>query len=308
MKVYSNVENLIGNTPIVRLEKLEKALNLSAHLYAKLELLNPAGSVKDRASLYMLNDAEERGIISAGATIIEPTSGNTGIGLACISAHRGYKAVFVMPNTMSLERIKLLKAYGAEVVLTDGKLGMQGAVDEAIKIQKNTPNSFIPSQFSNPANSIAHYETTGKEIYEDLDGLVDFFVAGIGTGATVSGTGKFLKEKISGVKIIGVEPQGSPLITKGVSGAHKIQGIGANFVPENYDKTVVDTVMTASDEDAYFYARLLAKTEGILAGISSGASLSVGVKIASKKENEGKSVVVLLPDTGSRYLSTELFE
>lgn len=306
MKVYSSLENLIGNTPIVRLHKIEKELGLSAKLYAKLEMFNPAGSVKDRASLFMINDAENKGVISKGATIIEPTSGNTGIGIAFISAIRGYKAVFTMPDTMSEERIKLLKAYGAKVVLTDGALGMQGAIDKANEIHKNTPNSFIPSQFSNPANLDAHYKVTGKEIYDDLDGNIDFFVAGIGTGATVSGVGKYLKEKIDGVKIVGVEPLSSPLITKGVSGAHKIQGIGANFIPDNFDKNVVDTVVAVSDEDAYEYANKLAKLEGILAGISSGASLFVGVKIAS--ENHEKSVVVLLPDTGMRYLSTDLFD
>ncbi len=306
MKVYSSLENLIGNTPIVRLHKIEKELGLSAKLYAKLEMFNPAGSVKDRASLFMINDAENKGVISKGATIIEPTSGNTGIGIAFISAIRGYRAVFTMPDTMSEERIKLLKAYGAEVVLTDGALGMKGAIDKANEIHKNTPNSFIPSQFSNPANLDAHYVVTGKEIYDDLDGNIDFFVAGIGTGATVSGVGKYLKEKIDGVKIVGVEPLSSPLITKGVSGAHKIQGIGANFIPDNFDKNVVDTVGAVSDEDAKEYANKLAKLEGILAGISSGASLFVGVKIAS--ENHEKSVVVLLPDTGMRYLSTDLFD
>ena len=306
MKVYSSLENLIGNTPIVRLHKIEKELGLSAKLYAKLEMFNPAGSVKDRASLFMINDAENKGVISKGATIIEPTSGNTGIGIAFISAIRGYKAVFTMPDTMSEERIKLLKAYGAEVVLTNGALGMKGAIDKANEIHKNTPNSFIPSQFSNPANLDAHYVVTGKEIYDDLDGNIDFFVAGIGTGATVSGVGKYLKEKIDGVKIVGVEPLSSPLITKGVSGAHKIQGIGANFIPDNFDKNAVDEVVAVSDEDAYEYANKLAKLEGILAGISSGASLYAGVKIAS--ENHEKSVVVLLPDTGMRYLSTDLFD
>ena len=308
MKVYSSLENLIGNTPIVRLNKLENELGLSAKLYAKLEMFNPAGSVKDRASLFMINDAEDKGVIKKGATIIEPTSGNTGIGIAFISAIRGYRAVFTMPNTMSEERIKLLKAYGAEVVLTDGALGMKGAIDKANEIHKNTPNSFIPSQFSNPANLDAHYKVTGKEIYEDLDGNIDFFVAGIGTGATVSGVGRCLKEKIDGVKIVGVEPLSSPLITKGVSGTHKIQGIGANFIPENFDKNAVDKVVAVSDEDAKEYANKLAKLEGILAGISSGASLYAGVQIAKNKENHDKSVVVLLPDTGMRYLSTDLFD
>lgn len=308
MKVYSSLENLIGNTPIVRLNKLENELGLSAKLYAKLEMFNPAGSVKDRASLFMINDAEDKGVIKKGATIIEPTSGNTGIGIAFISAIRGYRAVFTMPNTMSEERIKLLKAYGAEVVLTDGALGMKGAIDKANEIHKNTPNSFIPSQFSNPANLDAHYKVTGKEIYEDLDGNIDFFVAGIGTGATVSGVGRCLKEKIDGVKIVGVEPLSSPLITKGVSGTHKIQGIGANFIPENFDKNAVDKVVAVSDEDAKEYANKLAKLEGILAGVSSGASLYAGVQIAKNKENHDKSVVVLLPDTGMRYLSTDLFD
>ncbi|MCQ2387000.1 MAG: cysteine synthase A [Clostridia bacterium] len=308
MRVYNKVDELIGKTPLLRANNFEKSEGLKAKILLKLEYLNPAGSVKDRVALYMLNEAEKKGLIKQGGTVVEPTSGNTGIGLCAISASRGYKAVIVMPNSMSIERIKLMKAYGAEVVLTDGKLGMKGAIEKAEEINKNTPNSIIAGQFYNPANPLAHYKTTAPEIYEDTDGKVDIFIAGVGTGGTITGTGKYLKEKNKAIKVIGVEPLSSPLITKGVSGSHKIQGIGANFIPENYDKSVVDEVIAVSDEDSYEYARKIAKTEGVLVGISSGAAIAVGVALAKKKENENKNIVILLPDTGDRYLSTDLYE
>ncbi len=308
MKVYKKIDELIGNTPLLEVCAIEKELNLSAKLLVKLEYLNPAGSIKDRAALFMLNDAEARGVITSGATVIEPTSGNTGIGLAAICANRGYKAVLVMPNTMSVERVKLLKAYGAEVVLTDGKLGMQGAIDKAEEIHKNTPNSFIAGQFKNPANVFSHYQTTAREIWADTDGKVDVLVAGVGSGGTISGIGKYLKEVNKSVKIVAVEPSSSPLISQGKAGAHKIQGIGANFVPKNFDRTVVDTVMTVTNEQAYLSANLIAKKEGILVGISSGAALSAAISLAKLPENKGKSIVAILADTGDRYLSTDLFD
>lgn len=307
MKIFNKIEELIGNTPLLRLSAFEKAVNSKAKIVAKLEYFNPAGSVKDRAALYMINDAEQKGVIGAGATIIEPTSGNTGIGLALIGAVRGYKVVLTMPSTMSEERIKLIKGYGAEVVLTDGALGMKGAILKAEEINKNTPNSIIVGQFSNPANVTAHYETTAEEILKDTDNRVDVFVAGVGSGGTISGVGRKLKEK-KAVKIVAVEPKSSPLISKGESGAHKIQGIGANFIPDNLDLSVVDSVLTVSDEDAIKYSRLVAKTEGVLVGISSGAALAVAVEVAKQEENADKTIVVLLPDSGSRYLSTELFD
>ncbi|MBQ8196502.1 MAG: cysteine synthase A [Clostridia bacterium] len=307
MKVYKNIDGLIGNTPLLEVQNIAREEKLCARLFVKIEGLNPAGSIKDRAALYMINDAEKRGVISAGATIIEATSGNTGIGLSAIGLARGYKVILTMPDTMSKERITLLKAYGAQVVLTDGALGMQGAIDKAKEINKNTPNSVIIGQFSNPANALAHYETTGPEIWAQTEGKVDFFVAGVGSGGTVSGTGKFLKKKNPLVQIIAVEPESSPLISRGVCGKHKIQGIGANFVPALYDSTVVNTVLTASDKDAYYYANLMAKREGVLVGISSGAALSVGVRYAKDPANTDKTIVVILPDTGDRYLSTDLF-
>lgn len=307
MKIYDRVDQLVGNTPLFNAKKIQSKLGLKSTILLKLECFNPAGSTKDRASLYMLNMAEEQGLIKAGATIIEPTSGNTGIGLASIGASRGYSVVLTMPDTMSKERILLLKAYGAKVVLTDGKLGMQGAIEKAIEINKNTPNSFIPSQFENSANPLAHYMTTAREIYNDVDGKIDYFVAGIGSGGSISGNGKYLKEKIKGVKVIGVEPATSPLISKGQSGSHKIQGIGANFIPKNFDNTIVDKVEVATDEQAYYYTNLLAKTEGILCGISSGAVLAECIKLAMAED--GKVIVGLLADTGERYLSTpNLFE
>lgn len=308
MKIYDGIDNLIGNTPLLRLNNIEKALNLKAKIVAKLEYLNPAGSVKDRAALFMLNDAEQKGLIKTGATIIEPTSGNTGIGLAALGASRGYKVVLTMPDTMSIERVNLLKAYGAEVVLTEGKLGMKGAIDKAEQIKQNTPNSIIIGQFDNPSNPLAHYVTTAQEIWEDTEGQVDAFIAGIGTGGTISGTGKYLKEKNPKIHIVGVEPENSPLLTKGKAGAHKIQGIGANFIPKNFDDRYCDKVVAVSDEQAFECARLIAKKEGVLVGISSGAALSVAISMAKSDENDGKTIIVLLPDTGDRYLSTELFK
>ena len=308
MKIYNQIEQLIGKTPLFEPKNLSKNLGLKARLLLKLEYLNPAGSVKDRTALYMLNDAEEKGLIKAGATVIEPTSGNTGIGIAAICARRGYNVVLTMPETMSVERRKLLSAYGAQIVLTDGKLGMVGAVDKANEIREKTPNSIILSQFDNPANIDAHYNTTGPEIWQDTNGEIDVFVAGVGTGGTLSGTGKFLKEKKGNIGVFGVEPFNSPLISKGVFGAHGLQGIGANFIPKNYLANVCDGVYTATEEDSYSIARLLAKSEGLLVGISSGAALSVAVKLAKKEEYLGKTIVTLLPDTGDRYLSTPLFE
>lgn len=308
MKIYTKIDQIIGNTPLFEVKNIEEQEKLCARLLVKLEYLNPAGSVKDRAAKFMLDDAEEKGLITSGATIIEPTSGNTGIGLASIGAARGYKVILTMPDTMSVERINLLKAYGAEVVLTDGKKGMLGAIEKANEIKENTPNSIILGQFENSANPKAHYYTTAPEIWKDTDGEVDVFVAGIGTGGTISGTGKFLKEKKPTIKVVGVEPLSSPLITKGISGVHKIQGIGANFIPENFDKTVVDSVLTVADADAFNAAKLLAKKEGLLVGISSGAALFAAISLAKKKENANKTIVALLPDTGDRYLSTELFK
>ena len=307
MKIFDKIEDLIGKTPLLEIKNFNKSLGLNAKILAKLEYFNPTGSVKDRTALFMLDKAERDGLIKKGATIIEPTSGNTGIGLASICASRGYKLILTMPDTMSIERIKLIKGYGAEVVLTDGKLGMSGAVAKANQLKNEIEGSFIPSQFDNYANIEAHYTTTGPEIWRDTDGKIDMFVAGIGTGGTLSGSAKFLKEQNKNIKIVGVEPQNSPLISEGKSGAHKIQGIGANFVPDNYLSEYVDLVELASDEDACFYAKLLAKSQGVLVGISSGAALSVAVKMARQKENANKTIVVILPDTGERYLSTELF-
>ena len=308
MKIYNNISELVGKTPILRLNNIEKSEELNAKLLVKLEYFNPAGSVKDRVAKAMLDDAERKGLIKKGATIIEPTSGNTGIGLASIGVSRGYKVILTMPETMSIERIKLLKAYGAEIVLTKGDKGMQGAVEKALEIKENTPNSFIPSQFDNKTNPNIHYETTAKEIYEDCGEKVDIFVAGFGTGGTVSGVGKYLKEKNKDTLIIAVEPESSPLVSKGFSSAHKIQGIGANFIPNNLQLEFIDKVVTVSNEDAFSASRLIAKKEGVLVGISSGAALSVALKLSKLSENKGKTIVAVLPDTGERYLSTELFE
>ena len=307
MKIYNKIDDLVGKTPLFEVVNIEKKENLKARVLVKLEYLNPAGSVKDRAALFMLNQAEKKGLITKGATIIEPTSGNTGIGLAAIGVPRGYKVILTMPETMSIERRNLLKAYGAEVVLTDGKLGMQGAIDKAKELNQKIAGSFIPSQFDNKANPLAHYSTTGREIYEDTLGAVDVFIAGVGTGGTLTGTGKYLKEKNAEIKVFAVEPEDSPVLSKGFSGEHKIQGIGANFIPDNFDKSVCDGILTVKSEEAFNAARLLAKTEGLLVGISSGAALSKAIDLAKKDEYSGKIIVALLPDTGDRYLSTELF-
>ena len=306
--IYQNASQLIGNTPLLRLNNIEKRLNLNVTLLAKVEYFNPTGSVKDRIALSMIEDAEEKGKIHNDTVIIEPTSGNTGIGLASVCAAKGYKCILVMPENMSKERIRLIKAYGADVVLSPKEKGMQGAVDKAIEISKTYESSFIPSQFENPSNPEAHYRTTGPEIYKSSNKKVDIFIAGIGTGGTISGIGRYLKEQNRNVKIIGVEPDDSPLLTKGKAGPHKIQGIGANFVPKTLDKKYIDEFLTAKTEESYEYARLLGKYEGILVGISSGAALSQAVKVAKRNENNGKTIVVLLPDSGDRYLSTDLFD
>ena len=306
--IYQNASQLIGNTPLLRLNNIEKKLNLNVTLLAKVEYFNPTGSVKDRVALSMIEDAEQKGIIHSDTVVIEPTSGNTGIGLASVCAAKGYKCILVMPENMSKERIKLIKAYGADVVLSPKEKGMKGAVDKAEELSKTYDSSFIPSQFENPSNPEIHYKTTGPEIYKSSNKKVDIFIAGIGTGGTISGTGRYLKEQNRNIKIIGVEPNDSPLLTKGKAGPHKIQGIGANFVPKNLDKKYVDEFMTATTEEAYEYARLAGKYEGILVGISSGAALAQAVKVAKRNENNGKTIVVLLPDSGDRYLSTELFD
>ena len=297
---------LIGNTPLLELENIEKELGLKSRIFAKVELFNPAGSVKDRIALKMIEEAEKEGLLKEGSVIIEPTSGNTGIGLASIGAMKGYRVILTMPSSMSEERRKLLRAYGAELVLTDPKLGMKGAVDRANELLKEVPNSIILGQFINPNNPKMHYETTGPEIYKDLDGKVDIFIAGVGTGGTVSGVGKYLKEQNKNIKVIAVEPASSPLLTEGHAGGHGIQGIGANFVPETLDRDVYDQVMNIKDEDAFEYARMVGKKEGILVGISSGAALAAAIEVA--KENEGKNIVVIFPDSGDRYLTTKLFE
>lgn len=306
-KVYSSLDQLIGGTPLMELKNIEEKYGLKARLLAKLEYLNPAGSTKDRAAMSILDDALKRGILKENSVIIEPTSGNTGIGLAAVAAARGYKVMIVMPDNMSKERILTIKAYGAEIVLTDGAKGMQGAIDKAEELKKEIPDSFIAGQFTNPANAMAHYRTTGPEIYEDTDGEVDYFVAGVGTGGTITGTGHFLKEKKPDVRVIAVEPSGSPVLSGGKSGPHGLQGIGAGFIPEVLDTGVYDEVITVSDEEAFETGRMLGKTEGILSGISSGAALKAAIDVAKRPEAEGKAVVVLLPDTGDRYLSTELF-
>ena len=306
--IYNDITETIGRTPLLRLNGIERRRNLKAELYAKLEAFNPAGSIKDRAAYYMIKDAEERGILKPGGTIIEPTSGNTGIGLAAIAAAKGYRAIFVLPESMSVERRKLLKAYGAELVLTDAALGMQGAVDKADELAKEIDGAMVMGQFENPANARAHVETTGPEIWEALDGKVDMIVAGVGTGGTITGTGKFLKGKNPAVKVIGVEPYDSPLISEGRAGAHKLQGIGANFIPELLDKSVIDDMSLITTEEAYGGVRALATEAGYLAGITSGAALAAALKEAGKPENGGRRIVVILPDTGERYLSTDLFE
>ncbi|BBH25406.1 cysteine synthase A [Intestinibaculum porci] len=307
-KVYTNADQLIGHTPLLELTHVEAKYNLKAKIVAKLEYFNPAGSVKDRIAKQMLDDAEKAGKINKETVIIEPTSGNTGIGLASVAAARGYRIIIVMPETMSVERRALMKAYGAELVLSPGATGMTGAIKKANELAAQYPNSFIPSQFTNASNPKAHYETTGPEIWEDTDGNVDFFVAGVGTGGTLTGTGKFLKEKNPDVKVVAVEPKTSPVLSEGHGGPHKIQGIGAGFVPEVLDTKIYDEVITVDNDDAFTYGKVVGHSEGILVGISSGAALKAAIELAQREENAGKTIVVLFPDTGDRYLSTPLFQ
>lgn len=305
--VYTSADQLIGKTPLLELTHIEKRLGLNARILAKLEYFNPAGSVKDRIAKAMIDDAEEKGLLKPGSVIIEPTSGNTGIGLASVAAARGYRLVIVMPETMSVERRQIMKAYGAELVLTDGSKGMKGAIEKADELAKEIPNSFIPGQFVNPANPKAHFEHTGPEIFEDTDGEVDIFVAGVGTGGTVTGVGQYLKSRKPEVRVVAVEPASSAVLSTGVAGPHKIQGIGAGFVPKVLDTKVYDEVITVSNEDAFATGKLIGKSEGVLVGISSGAAVHAAVELAGRQENAGKTIVVLLPDTGDRYLSTPLF-
>lgn len=305
--IYNSAEELIGKTPLLRLNNIEKKLGIEAKLLAKLEYLNPAGSVKDRAAKQMLDDAEKSGELKPGSVIIEPTSGNTGIGLALAAAVRGYRLIIVMPDTMSVERRQIMKAYGAELVLTDGKLGMKGAIAEAVRLSAEIPDSFIPGQFVNPSNAFAHFNTTGPEIYDDTNGTVDVFVACVGTGGTITGTGKYLKEQIPDIKIVAVEPDSSPVLSGGEAGPHKIQGIGAGFIPDVLDTSVYDEIIKVTDYEAFEYGRMMGRCEGVLVGISSGAALCAAIKLAKRAENKGKNIVVLLPDTGDRYLSCEIF-
>lgn len=306
-QIYTSADQLIGKTPLLELTRLERQLGIKARLLAKLEYFNPAGSVKDRAAKAMLDDAEASGRLKPNSVIIEPTSGNTGIGLAAVAAARGYRIIIVMPDTMSVERRQLMKAYGAELVLSDGTLGMSGAIAKADELAARIPDSFIPGQFVNPANARAHFESTGPEIWEDTDGAIDLFVAGVGTGGTITGVGQYLKSKKPGVKIVAAEPASSPVLSGGTAGAHKIQGIGAGFIPAVLNPDIYDEVIAVRDEDAFSTGRLIGKSEGILVGISSGAAVSAAIELAKRPENEGKTIVVLLPDTGDRYLSTPLF-
>jgi cysteine synthase A len=308
MTIYSNVTELIGRTPLLSLDRLGQKLGLEAQIVAKLEYFNPAGSVKDRAALSMINSAGKAGLLGPNATIIEPTSGNTGIGLACIAAARGYKTIFTMPESMSIERRKLLAAYGARIELTPASLGMKGAIDKANELAAEIPNSIVTGQFVNPANPSAHYSSTGPEIWQDTQGQLDFFVAGIGTGGTITGVGSFLKEQSATIRVIAVEPADSPFLSQGQAGPHKLQGIGAGFAPDILDTSVFDEVMTTTTDQAFEMARLLAQTEGVLVGISSGAALSAAARLAADPSNKGKRIVVLLPDTGERYLSSGLFD
>ena len=305
--IYKSIDELIGNTPILELTHFEELFSLEGRIFAKLEFLNPGGSIKDRAAKNMLDDAEEKGILKKGSVIIEPTSGNTGIGLALVGTARGYRCIIVMPDSMSVERIKMMKALGAEVVLTEGAKGMAGAIEKAEELHKSLPDSFVAGQFENPANAEAHIKTTGPEIYKDTEGKVDFLVSAIGTGGTITGTGKYLKDKIPQLKVIGVEPESSPILSKGIAGKHGIQGIGAGFVPKVLDTEIYDEIICVSDEDAFEMGRMMAKKEGVLCGISSGAAVYAAVKLAKREENKGKSIVVILPDTADRYMSTALF-
>lgn len=307
-KIYSSIDQIIGNTPILRLSHIEKEFALEAKILAKLECMNPAGSVKDRVAKAMLDDAESKGILNKDSTIIEPTSGNTGIGLASVAAARGYKLIIVMPENMSIERKQLMKAYGAQLVLTDGKKGMRGAIEKAEEIKDSTPNSFIAGQFANPANPKAHTETTGPEIWNDTDGKIDWFAAGVGTGGTVTGVGQYLKSKNPQIKVAVIEPEDSPVLSKGTAGAHKIQGIGAGFIPDVLDTKIYDEIITVKNEDSFETGKLVGKKEGVLVGISSGAALWGAIQLAKRPENKGKTIVVLFPDTGTRYLSTPLFQ
>ena len=307
-KIYTSVDQLIGKTPLLELTHLEEAEGLEAKVLGKLEYLNPAGSVKDRVAKAMIDDAEQRGALKAGSVIIEPTSGNTGIGLASVAAARGYRIIIVMPETMSVERRQLMKAYGADLVLTEGAKGMKGAIAKAEELAKEIPNSFIPGQFVNPANPAAHKASTGPEIWEDTDGKVDIFVAGVGTGGTITGVGEYLKSQNPNVKVVAVEPASSPVLSKGTAGAHKIQGIGAGFVPDVLDTTVYDEIIAVENDDAFATGRLIGHKEGVLVGISSGAAVWAAIQLAKRPENAGKNIVVLLPDTGDRYLSTPLFQ
>ena len=305
--IYTSADQLIGKTPLLELTHIEKKYGLKAKIFAKLEYFNPAGSVKDRIAKAMIDDAEEKGLLKEGSVIIEPTSGNTGIGLASVAAARGYRIIIVMPETMSVERRQIMKAYGAELVLTDGAKGMKGAIEKADELTKEIPNSFVPGQFVNKANPKAHFETTGPEIFSDTDGKVDFFVAGVGTGGTITGAGKYLKSKLPNVKVVAVEPKSSAVLSTGVAGPHKIQGIGAGFVPKVLDTAVYDEIIPVENDDAFAMGREVGKNEGVLVGISSGAALWAAVELAKRPENEGKNIVVLFPDTGDRYLSTPLF-
>ncbi len=307
MKLYNKIIDTIGNTPVVELKNLEEEFNLEAKIIAKVEFFNPAGSVKDRIAKAMIEDAEKKGLINKDTVLIEPTSGNTGIGLSMVAASKGLKIILTMPETMSVERRNILKAYGAELVLTEGAKGMKGAIARALELAKEIPNAFIPSQFTNMANPEIHYLTTGREIYNDLDGNVDIFVAGVGTGGTISGVGKYLKEQNKNIKVVAVEPETSPVLSKGVAGPHKIQGIGAGFVPDTLNTSIYDEIITIENEQAFEMGRLSARKEGLLVGISSGASLAAAVELAKRKENKGKTIVALLPDTGERYLSTAMF-
>ena len=307
MKVYQRIIDTIGHTPLVELTNIEAKYNLQARIIAKVESFNPAGSVKDRIAKAMIEDAEKRGLINKDTVLVEPTSGNTGIGLSMVAASKGLRIILTMPETMSLERRNLLKAYGAELVLTEGSKGMKGAIAKAEELAKEIPNAFIPSQFTNPANPNIHYLTTGPEIYKDLEGQLDYFVAGVGTGGTISGTGKYLKEQNPNIKVVAVEPETSPVLSKGTPGPHKIQGIGAGFVPDTLDTNIYDEIITIGNEEAFEMGRESARTEGLLVGISSGAAMKAAIKLAQREENKGKTIVVLLPDTGERYLSTAMF-